>query len=102
MSKKTIIDWLEKNKHTYTAMAQEIWDNPQIAYEEEYASRLQLAALKEAGFSIRENINGINTAFIAEFGQSKPIIGILGEFDALPGLSQKPIPEKEEMTRSEE
>lgn len=100
MGKKTIISWLEENKHTFTAMAQDIWDNPQLAYEEEYASKLQMNALKEAGFSIRKNINGMDTAFVAEYRQGKPIIGILGEFDALPGLSQKPIPEKEETTKN--
>jgi aminobenzoyl-glutamate utilization protein B len=91
---------MEENKHTYTAMAQDIWDNPQLAYEEEYASGLQMNVLNKAGFSIQEKINGIDTAFIAEYGQGKPIIGILGEFDALPGLSQKPIPEKEKMTKN--
>jgi len=100
LSKSTIIDWMEENKHTYTAMAQDIWDNPQLAYEEEYASGLQMNVLNKAGFSIQEKINGIDTAFIAEYGQGKPIIGILGEFDALPGLSQKPIPEKEKMTKN--
>ncbi|MFA1822044.1 amidohydrolase [Virgibacillus oceani] len=99
MSKTAIIDWLEKNKHTYTAMAQDIWDNPQLAYEEEYASGKQKIALKEAGFSIQEKINGLDTAFIAEYGQGAPIIGILGEFDALPGLSQKPRPEKQELIK---
>jgi aminobenzoyl-glutamate utilization protein B len=100
MSKETIIDWIENNKHTYTAMAQNIWDKPQLAYQEEYASSLQMNALKQAGFSIKEKVNGIDTAFIAEYGQGTPVIGILGEFDALPGLSQKPIPEKEEMTKN--
>ncbi|GAB3804153.1 amidohydrolase [Virgibacillus kimchii] len=100
MSKETIVDWMEENKHTFTEMAQNIWDNPQIAFEEAYASRLQMDALKEAGFSVQKKINNLDTAFIAEYGKGAPVIGILGEFDALPGLSQKPVPVKEEMKQN--
>lgn len=96
MSKKTIIDWLEQNKDTYTEMAQDIWDHPQIAYEETYASELQQKELQNQGFTVRNNIGDVETAFVAEYGQGKPIIGILGEFDALPGLSQTATPTKEE------
>jgi aminobenzoyl-glutamate utilization protein B len=88
MNKETILDWINCNQHIFTEMAQDIWENPQIAYEEEYASLLQLSTLKQAGFSIRSNIGGASTAFVAEYGSGKPIIGILGEYDALPGLSQ--------------
>ncbi|WP_085991100.1 amidohydrolase [Oceanobacillus senegalensis] len=98
MSKETILKWFKENKQTYTKMAQDIWDNPQIAYEEKYASELQQNALKEQGFTVKNQIGGVETAFIAEFGQGKPIIGILGEFDALPGLSQTATPIKEEVT----
>ncbi|WP_087974775.1 amidohydrolase [Oceanobacillus rekensis] len=98
MSKATILEWFEENKHTYTKMAQDIWDHPQIAYEEEYASGLQQKALEAEGFTIKQPIGGIETAFVAEYGQGKPIIGILGEFDALPGLSQTAIPTKEEVS----
>ncbi|MBP2076813.1 amidohydrolase [Oceanobacillus polygoni] len=97
MSKAAITEWIEKHKQTYTDMAQDIWDHPQTAYEEKYASELQRNALQAEGFSITQSINGIDTAFVAEYGQGKPIIGILGEFDALPGLSQKATPEKEEV-----
>ncbi|WP_339229003.1 amidohydrolase [Oceanobacillus sp. FSL K6-2867] len=96
MSKAAIIKWIEQHKQTYTDMAQDIWDHPQTAYEEKYASDLQQNALQAEGFSITQSINGIDTAFVAEYGQGKPIIGILGEFDALPGLSQKATPKKAE------
>lgn len=100
MSKTDIINWLEQHKQAYTAMAQDIWNHPQLAYEEIYASDLQINTLKEAGFTVQQPINDMKTAFIAEYGQGKPIIGILGEFDALPGLSQKAIPDKEEMVKN--
>jgi aminobenzoyl-glutamate utilization protein B len=88
LSKEGLLDWLEENKNEFTNMAQEIWDNPQLAYEETFASDLQMKALENTGFRIKKNVGGIETAFVAEFGSGKPIIGILGEYDALPGLSQ--------------
>ncbi|WP_059104397.1 amidohydrolase [Shouchella shacheensis] len=100
MNKAAIIEWIEQHKQTFTAMAQDIWDHPQIAYEEQYASERQRTALKEGGFRITHPVGDIDTAFIAEYGQGKPVIGILGEFDALPGLSQKNSPVKEEIVKN--
>jgi aminobenzoyl-glutamate utilization protein B len=54
--------------------------------------------LRAAGFQIQENTGGIPTAFVASWGQGKPIIGIMGEYDALPGLSQEAMPEKKART----
>jgi aminobenzoyl-glutamate utilization protein B len=88
MNKEIILDWINEHQGVFTEIAQKIWENPQIAYEEEYASGLQMNTLKQAGFTIQPNIGGASTAFVAEYGSGKPIIGILGEYDALPGLSQ--------------
>ncbi|UOQ94649.1 amidohydrolase [Halobacillus shinanisalinarum] len=89
MSRSDLLQWIEQNQDKFTEIAQNIWDNPQLAYEEKYASNLQMTTLKEAGFRIENPVGDVNTAFVAEFGSGKPIIGVLGEFDALPGLSQK-------------
>ncbi|MEH7226300.1 M20 family metallopeptidase [Bacillus sp. JJ1566] len=88
MSKQNILQWIKNNQSDFTEMAKKIWENPQIAYEESFASDLQASKLKEEGFRIQASIGGISTAFLAEYGSGKPIIGILGEYDALPGLSQ--------------
>lgn len=88
MSKQNILQWIKNNQSDFTEMAKKIWEHPQIAYEENYASDLQASKLKEEGFRIHSPIGGISTAFVAEYGSGKPIIGILGEYDALPGLSQ--------------
>lgn len=88
MSKENILEWIQSNQEMFTEMAQKIWENPQIAYEEMFAADLQMTTLKEAGFTIRTSIGGAPTAFVAEYGSGHPIIGILGEYDALPGLSQ--------------
>lgn len=97
MSKEKILDWVDNNEETFSKMAKEIWDNPQIAYEEAFAADVQMKELEKNGFTINPNIANIPTAFAAEYGSGKPIIGILGEFDALPGLSQEVSPIKEEI-----
>ncbi|WP_134700894.1 amidohydrolase [Ammoniphilus sp. YIM 78166] len=88
MSKPKLLQFMENQQTEFTDMAQKIWENPQLAYEEEFACQLQMAKLKDEGFRIQTPVAGISTAFVAEYGSGKPIIGILGEYDALPGLSQ--------------
>lgn len=88
MSKENILKWISSNESIFTNIAKKIWENPQVAYEEAYASELQRTTLEEAGFKITSNVGGISTAFVAEYGSGTPIIGVLGEYDALPGLSQ--------------
>lgn len=88
MTKQQLFKTMDDNAVLFDAMAKDIWDHPQLGYSETYASALQQLTLEEAGFKLTKNIGDVETAFIAEFGNGKPIIGILGEFDALPGLSQ--------------
>ncbi|MFS0824046.1 amidohydrolase [Bacillus sp. 1P02SD] len=99
MGKQKIVQSIRNDQSEFTEMAKKIWENPQVAYEESYACNLQVSKLKEEGFRIQASIGGISTAFVAEYGLGKPIIGILGEYDALPGLSQavKTVQEQVEM-----
>ncbi|WP_342489068.1 amidohydrolase [Cytobacillus sp. FSL W7-1323] len=97
MIKEELIDWIKNKEEFFSDMAKDIWNHPQVAYEEEYASNLQKQVLQEAGFDIQENVGGAQTAFVAEYGSGKPVIGILGEFDALPGLSQAVSTNREEI-----
>lgn len=97
MIKEELVDWINKKEAFFSDMAKDIWNHPQVAYEEEYASDLQKQVLQEAGFDIQENVGGAQTAFVAEYGSGKPVIGILGEFDALPGLSQAVSTNREEI-----
>ncbi len=69
--------------------ADEIWDNPELSLKEYKAAALYCKALREHGFEVREKLCGIDTAFCGFFGSGRPYIGVLGEFDALSGLSQK-------------
>lgn len=92
---KQVAQWLDQNEKLFTDMADEIWAKPELQFQEFFASKLQADFLEEAGFKITWDIAGMNTAFIAEWGSGGPIIGFAGEYDALPGLSQKlqPTPE---------
>ncbi|EKN66563.1 hypothetical protein BABA_15677 [Neobacillus bataviensis LMG 21833] len=95
MNKNELISWIDGNAEEFIQMAKQIWDKPEIAYTETFASSLQKKVLEEAGFAVTSGIGGIPTAFIAEYGIGHPIIGFLGEFDALPGLSQQVCPEQQ-------
>ncbi len=86
---------LDAKSGKYSEIAHQIWDWAEMGYQEEKSAALLQKTLQDAGFSIREGVAGIPTAFVAEFGTGSPVIGILGEYDALPGLSQKAVPDKE-------
>ena len=88
-TKTEIVNWLDRNQSNFTTMADEIWANPEIRFEEFKASKLQADFLEEVGFAITWDVGGISTAFMAEWGSGGPVIGFAGEYDALPGLSQK-------------
>jgi aminobenzoyl-glutamate utilization protein B len=72
-----------------------------VGYQEHKSSALLQKTLRDAGFRVTTGVAGMPTSFIAEYGSDKPIIGILGEFDALPGLSQKAIPQEQAIVAGE-
>ena len=76
----------------YADLAKQIWSFAEVGYQEVKSSALLATELETAGFKVTRGVVGIPTAFVAEFGSGKPVIGILGEFDALPGLSQEASP----------
>jgi aminobenzoyl-glutamate utilization protein B len=76
----------------YVATSKMIWDNPELGFLEQKSSALLQDDLSKAGFKIRAGVAGQPTAFVASYGHGTPVIGILGEFDALPGLSQEASP----------
>ncbi|MFK7926411.1 MAG: amidohydrolase [Bacteroidia bacterium] len=87
-AKKQMLSQIDDNAAAYEDIARQIWNHAEVGYQEENSSALLQAALKEAGFSIETGVAGIPTGFIASYGSGEPVIGILAEFDALPGLSQ--------------
>jgi len=83
---------IENRAATYNDVALQIWNFAELGYHEEKSSTLLQTQLKQAGFEVTAGVAGIPTAFVATYGSGQPVIGILAEFDALPGLSQAVAP----------
>jgi aminobenzoyl-glutamate utilization protein B len=90
--KKALYESVDAKADRYWDAALEIWRLAEPGYQEEKSSSLLAGMLEEADFRLERGISGMPTAFTATFGEGKPVIGILGEFDALPGLSQDAVP----------
>jgi aminobenzoyl-glutamate utilization protein B len=93
--KMELLQWIEENTPRFTKMSDQIWEKPEIMWEEFFACGLQAEFLEKEGFTITRDLAEMNTAFMAEWGAGKPIVALIGEYDALPGLSQKKQATKE-------
>lgn len=85
---------LDRHAADYAKTSKAIWDYAEMGYHEEKSSALLQSSLKQAGFRIQAGVGDEPTAFVASYGSGLPVIGILGEFDALPGLSQAAVPDR--------
>ncbi|MEO8044553.1 MAG: amidohydrolase [Spartobacteria bacterium] len=92
--KNQVIGDLQSGYDKYKKIALDIWDYSEVGFKETRSSLLLQNALKENGFTMEPGVAGMPTAFVATYGSGQPIIGILAEFDALPGLSQESKPIK--------
>ena len=90
-----VINSIEIHKEKFENIAINIWNYAELGYQEKQSSNLLAQSLKDEGFVIKKGVADIPSAFIAEFNNGGPVIGILGEFDALPGLAQSTSPFKE-------
>lgn len=88
-NKESALLSIDNNKELFIDLSDDIWEHPETGFHEHFAMENYCRILEEHGFQIKKNLAGIPTAFSASFGSGKPVIGILGEFDALPGLSQE-------------
>ena len=86
---------IESNKKLLGDLEKDIWAHPQVGFYEDYAAELLSEVLEKKGFRVSRQVASLPTAFIAEWGSGKPVIGILGEYDALPGMSQQVKAEKQ-------
>jgi len=86
---------LDSKYQHYSDIAQEIWELAEVGYQEDKSAALLKRELRDAGFDINEGVADIPTAFTASYGSGSPIIGILGEYDALPGVSQDHVPSRQ-------
>jgi aminobenzoyl-glutamate utilization protein B len=80
---------IDAKRAHYADVAHQIWGFAEVGYQEQKSSALLQAELKAAGFDVKAGVADIPTAFVATFGAGKPVVAIVGEFDALPGLSQQ-------------
>lgn len=86
--KQDIVRAIEDKAPRYTELSDTIWETPELCFKEFKSSAMQMALLENEGFRITKGLAGMATAFVAEAGSGGPVIGFLGEFDALSGLSQ--------------
>ncbi len=84
-----IVALIEAKAPSYVALSDKVWDLAELRYQEEKSVAAQIEMLEREGFKVKSGVAGIPTAFEAESGEGGPLIGFLGEYDALSGLSQK-------------
>lgn len=87
--KQAAVDYIERRRDIFTELSDDIWAHPELSLKEFHAAEAYRKVLSENGFAVESGIAGIETAFTGTFGKGHPVIGILGEFDALSGLSQE-------------
>ena len=85
---EAMLTFLDHNQSRFGAVAMDIWEYAELGYLETKSSARLQQVLVSGGFEIQAGVAGIPTAFVASFGKGKPVIGIVAEFDALPGISQ--------------
>src|SRR5258708_38747724 len=90
-----ILKLVDANAAQYKQVSKEIWGFAELGYHENKSSTLLQDQLKKAGFSLQAGVADEPTGFVASYGSGKPVIAILGEVDALPGLSQQAIATRE-------
>jgi len=93
--KEAVVASIENHKAEMVSVSDQIWRYAETALKESRSSKLLADYAEKQGFKVTRGVAGLPTAFTATYGQGRPIIGILGEYDALPGISQKAQPVKE-------
>lgn len=89
-----LLKFVEARRASDHAVALQLWNWAEVGYQEEQSSARLQKELRDAGFSVKAGVAGMPTAFVAEYGSGKPVIAILAEMDALPGVSQAAVPER--------
>ena len=95
MTKQDLFDDIEADRGWLTDLSTRIWEHPEVALQEHDSAALLQEGLREEGFAVESGVAGIDTAFVARYGDDDPVVGTMGEFDALPGMSQAAKAERE-------
>ena len=93
--KNTALEWISLNKDRCIKISDTLWEFAELGLVEFKSSTLLADELEKHGFNVDRGIAGMPTAFVATWGEGKPVVGVMGEYDALPGISQKKLPSKE-------
>ncbi|MEX0704011.1 MAG: amidohydrolase [Planctomycetales bacterium] len=94
-SQQTALEEVDRRADELRAVNKAIWTHAEVGLEERKSSALLIGKLEAAGFEVEKGVAGMPTAFVASWGSGRPIVGILAEYDALPGMSQKVSPVRE-------
>jgi aminobenzoyl-glutamate utilization protein B len=92
--RSSLLQSIDARAQRYGDMSRQIWELAELGYKETKSAALLRDELRAAGFRIEAGVAEMPTAFVASWGSGKPVIGLMGEFDALPGLSQETVPEQ--------
>jgi aminobenzoyl-glutamate utilization protein B len=95
MSKDVALSWIDENEKRIIEISDKAWEYAEVGLLEYKTSKLLADEIERHGFEVERGVAGMPTAFVATWGSGKPVVGVLGELDALVGLSQKPVPYKE-------
>jgi len=100
-NKQAVIAAVEKHEKELIRISDEIWSVAETAFEETQSAEILASYAEKNGFTVNRGVAGMPTAFVATYGSGSPVISVLGEFDALPGLSQKTEPTKNPLNEGE-
>jgi aminobenzoyl-glutamate utilization protein B len=92
--KEALLKQMDARAAHYGDVSRQIWEFAEVGYKERKSAELLKSELRQSGFTVQDSVAGMPTAFTASWGQGKPVIAVLGEYDALPALSQEAIPER--------
>ena len=95
--KKDLLNSIEEKTLELTSLSDKIWEAAEVAFREDKSAEYLIEYAEANGLTIERGLAGMPTAFTASYGKGKPVIGIIGEFDALPGLSQTTAPYRDEL-----
>ena len=95
--KKDLLNSIEEKTLELTSLSNKIWEAAEVAFREDKSAEYLIEYAEANGLTIERGLAGMPTAFTASYGKGKPVIGIIGEFDALPGLSQSTAPYRDEL-----
>jgi aminobenzoyl-glutamate utilization protein B len=95
MLKETAWKWIDSYQDEFIDISNKIWEYAELGLVEHKSSALHAKTLRKYGFKVEHGVAGMPSAFVATWGEGKPIIGFMGEYDSLPGISNKAVPHKE-------